>query len=274
LTRDIPLDLRAAAALGLLFLLALVGLGAADAHAAKGDANKRGKVTISGTAYAFDNQAPIAGATIRATGASGASATSGANGSYRLKVPDKAKVTPYIEAEGYHGIFLQTFATHGRDLKRVNFQIPSDGIYLALAALLHVELDQNGDPARCAIVTTASTVKIRKLSFAEFIAFGAHGVAGATASAKPALPNPLYFNESVVPDPSLSETSTDGGIIWTEVPAGKYKLSAEHPSTSFASFRATCKDGRLVNANPPWGLHELKPGEKARAELTGSTGAR
>ncbi len=62
--------------------------------------------------------------------------TSGANGNYRLKVPDKAKVTPYIEAAGYHGIFLQTFSTHGRDLKRVNFQIPSDGIYLALAKSL------------------------------------------------------------------------------------------------------------------------------------------
>jgi hypothetical protein len=249
-----PLDLRAAAALAALFLLAFSGLGVADSHAAKD------KVTIKGTAYAFDNQDPIAGATIRARGAPGVSATSRADGKYRLKVPDGAKVTPYVDADGYHGIFLQTFATHGRDLRRVNFQIPTEGTYLALAALLDVELDANGDPLRCAIVTTASTVKVRKLSFPEFVAYGAHGVANATASTTPALPDPVYFNERVIPDPSLAETSKDGGIIWTEVPRGKYKVSAEHPTKRFASFRATCRDGRVVNANPPWGLHQVKRG--------------
>lgn len=258
--------------LAALFLLASLGLGVAASHASGHTPGKKGKVKIKGTAYAFDNQAPIAGATIRATGASGASATSEANGKYRLKVPDRTKVTPYIEADGYHGIYLQTFRTDGRDLRRVNFQIPTDGTYLALAALLHVELDQNGDPSRCAIVTTASTVKIRKLSFAEFVAFGAHGVAGATASTKPSLPDPVYFNDNVIPDPSLTQTSTDGGIIWTEVPRGKYKVSADHPTNRFASFRATCRDGRIVNANPPWGLFQLKPGEKARGELAGLAG--
>ena len=59
-------------------------------------------------------------------------------------------MTPYVHADGYHGTFLQTFATHGRDLRRVNFQIPTEGTYLALAALLDVEPDANGDPLRCA----------------------------------------------------------------------------------------------------------------------------
>ncbi len=265
----IPLSLRAVAILAPLVALTLLGLGVAESHAAEHAGGKKGKVMIKGTAYAFDNQVPIAGATIRARGASDASATSEANGKYRLRVPDKTKVTPYIEADGYHGIFLQTFRTDGRDLRRVNFQIPTDGTYVALAALLHVELDQNGDPARCAIVTTASTVKIRKLSFAEFVAFGAHGVAGATASTKPSLPDPVYFNDNVIPDPSLTQTSTDGGIIWTEVPRGSYKVSADHPTERFASFRATCRDGRIVNANPPWGLFQLRPGEKDRAGRAG-----
>ena len=107
-------------------------------------------------------------------------------------------------------------------------------------------------------------MNVRNLSFPEFVAYGAHGVAGATASTVPALPSPIYFNESVIPDPSLTETSIDGGIIWTEVPSGNYTVTAQSPTTRFASFRATCRDGRIVNANPPWGLFELKPGEKPR----------
>jgi hypothetical protein len=54
----------------------------------------------------------------------------------------------------------------------------------------------------------------------QFRAFGAHGVAGATASSTPALPSPIYFNENVVPDPSQPASSKDGGVIWTEVPPG------------------------------------------------------
>lgn len=241
---------------GLLLASVFLGLAVGDADAARAE----NTVLIKGTAYAFDDQTPIAGATVRARGAAGASATSREDGRYALEVPERTKVTPYVEADGYHGIFLQTFKTRRRDLRRVNFQIPTEGTYFALAALLDVELDPNGDPARCAIVSTASTRNVRKLSFAEFVAFGAHGVAGATAATRPALPDPIYFNDSVIPDPSLLETSVDGGIIWTEVPSGKYKVTATHPDTRFASFRATCRDGRVVNANPPWGLYQLRDG--------------
>ncbi len=143
----------------------------------------------------------------------------------------------------------------------MNFQTPSEGIYQLLAQLLGVQLDANGDPARCAIVSTVSTKEIRDLTFPQFVAFGAHGVPGATASTRPKLPGPVYFNDSVIPDPSLTETSTDGGVIWTEVPRGTYTVSAKHPSKRFASFQATCRNGRIVNANPPWGLYQLRRGE-------------
>ena len=46
-------------------------------------------------------------------------------------------------------------------------------------------------------------------------------------------------------------------MVWGNVPAGAYTITARSPSTRFASFVATCKPGRVVNANPPWGLHEL-----------------
>ena len=254
-----PCHGRSITIVALLLLVATLGIGVPGSQAASGAGDR---VLIKGTAYAFDNQAPIAGATIGARGAPGATTISDARGHYRLDVPAGKRVTPYVQAEGYHGIFLQTFTTHRRTLRRVNFQIPTDRTYFALAALLHVQLDQNGDPRRCAIVSTVSTKAIRDLSFREFVAYGAHGVPGATAGTNPSLGSPVYFNDNVIPDPSLTETSTDGGVIWTEVPRGTYRVSAEHPSKRFASFLATCRNGRVVNANPPWGLHQLRRGEK------------
>ena len=177
-------------------------------------------------------------------------------------------MTPFIRAAGHHTISLQTFTTSGADLRNVNFQTPSDVIYRALAALLQVPLDAAGDPQRCAIVSTFSTRNVRDLGFAGFIAYGAHGVAGATATARPSLPAPIYFNEHVIPDPAQVRSSPDGGVIWTGVPTGTYRISAHHPSTRFASFVATCRPGRIVNANPPWGLHELGRPNPARVAAT------
>ena len=71
--------------------------------------------------------------------------------------------------------------------------------------------------------------------------------------------SPFYFNEQVIPDPAQKRSSKDGGVIWTGVRSGRYVVRAKHPSRRFASFVATCKPGRIVNANPPWGLHELQP---------------
>ena len=243
-------------------VLAGLLLFSTPALAHPGHGHRHSRVHLTGTAYAFDNQIPIAGATIRVAEIPGATATTGADGTYDLRVPAHARVTPYIEAAGFHGIYLQTFLTRGDNIRRVNFQVPSVGIYHALAALLGVELDENDNPKNCVVVSTVSTVAIRDLSFEDFIGFGAHGVAGATASAKPALPDPIYFNSSVIPDRTLTATSDDGGVVWLDVPPGVHRFSARHPSDRFASFIATCEPGRLVNANPPQGLYQLKPGEK------------
>jgi hypothetical protein len=226
----------------------LVGAAGADARS----------VDIRGTAYEFNSAGVvIGGATIRVAEHPRLRATSRPDGSYELAVPDRATVTPYITAPGYHTIFLQTFRTDGEDLRRVNFQTPTEGVYRALAALLDVPLGPGGEPRECAIVSTFNTRNVRDLSFREFIAYGPHGVPGATALARPPLPPPIYFNSQVVPDPAQRRSSVDGGVIWPRVPAGVYGIRGRSPSTRFASFVATCKPGRIVNANPPWGLHQL-----------------
>lgn len=214
-------------------------------------------VHLRGTAYEFNNaDTLLGGATIRVAEYPRLRAKVKRDGTYDLAVPDHARVTPYIVAAGHHTIYLQTFRTAGQDLRRVNFQTPTDSIYRALAALLSVPLDDQGEIRQCAIVSTFSTRNVRDLGFKQFTGYGAHGVAGATAFASPALPAPIYFNDDVIPDPAQPLSSIDGGVIWTGVPTGVYRLRARHPSTRFASFLATCRPGRVVNANPPWGFHE------------------
>jgi hypothetical protein len=244
---------------GAALAIVVAALAAAGVVGAKG-----GTVHLRGTAYEFNNtKVLLGGATIRVAEDPRLRATTRRDGTYDLAVPDRAAVTPYIVAAGHHTIYLQTFRTDGEDLDRVNFQMPTDGVYRALAALLAVPLDANGEPRDCAIVSTFSTRNVRDLSFRGFTAYGAHGVPGATASGTPALPPATYFNEQVVPDPAQQRSSVDGGVVWTRVPAGTYTIRAQHPSTHFASFVATCAPGRIVNANPPWGLHELGKAQPA-----------
>jgi hypothetical protein len=225
-------------------------------------------VHIRGTAYEFNNTTVrLEGATIRVAERPRIRATVRRDGSYDLVVPDRANITPYITATGYHTVYLQTFRTAGENLDRVNFQTPTESVYRALAALLDVPLDEDGELRQCGIVSTFSTRNVRDLPFSGFTGYGAHGVAGATASATPALPEPVYFNEDVIPDPLQELSSIDGGVVWTRVPTGVYRVRAHHPTTRFASFVATCKPGRVVNANPPWGLHELGKRNTAKVSL-------
>jgi hypothetical protein len=228
-------------------------------------------VHLRGTAYEFNKvEKLLPGATIRVAEDSRLHATVGADGTYDLAVPARATITPYIVAAGYHTIYLQTFRTAGADLANVNFQTPSTAVYQALVALLAVPVDAAGDPSACAIVSTFSTRNVRDRDYPGFIAYGAHGVAGATATATPTLPPPVYFNAAVLPDPAQVLSSPDGGVVWTGVPAGVYTIRGQHPTTRFASFVATCRPGRVVNANPPWGLHELGLANRAMVNATWS----
>lgn len=238
-------------------------------------------VTISGNAYEFifsfggvsyndtlpgtsDGAGP---ATISVDQYPDLTTTSGPDGAYTLTVPNNADITLHATAAGFHEVYTQTFHTSGQALTQVNFQMPADMIFNALAGLAHVPLDSNGNPQQCAIVSTLYHKEGRNApDFDTFHADHPHGIAGATAT--PAGPvKPMYFNSHVLPDASQPTSSGDGGVLWTGVPAGRYTLSATSPDHRFASFVADCKPGRLINASPPLGLYELYDGESTNVAM-------
>jgi len=166
-------------------------------------------------------------------------------------VPPGSEATFVIEAEGFPPARTKTFTIPDADpLERVTFQVPDDALFDALAALLMIEVD----PGACQLVTTVT--RVGKSLYDE----GAHGEAGATVTLEPAISaehGPVYFGEDVVPDPSLTETTEDGGVLFHNVPVGTYVMRAQKDGVTFEDVTMKCEAGVLVNASPPYGLQAL-----------------
>jgi hypothetical protein len=228
-------------------------------------AQAAGTVTISGNAYAFifaGNEARLEGATIGIEEIPGLTTTAGPNGAYAIAVPDDMTVTPYAEIDGYYPTHVQTFHTSGQDLRQVNFQMPAMNIYNLLAGAVDAETEPDGSLSECGVVSTFFQKEGRSFgSFDDFHAFRPHGVEGSTATLAPASGTQFYFNDDVLPDPNQTSSSRDGGVLWVNVDNGVHEVTAQSDSTRHSSFVATCAPGRLVNANPPWGVYELAGNE-------------
>jgi hypothetical protein len=166
-------------------------------------------------------------------------------------VPPGSLATFVLAADGFPPARTKTFTIpETGPLERVTFQIPDDELVDALAAVLEIEVD----PQACQIVSTVT--RVGKSIYDE----GAHGEAGATVTLEPAIPaehGPVYFNESVIPDRSLTESSEDGGVLYANVPAGTYTMRAQKDGVTFEAVTMECAAGVLVNASPPYGLQAL-----------------
>lgn len=211
----------------------------------------QGTVTISGVVYAFNTPYPVGGATVSVAEYPEISTVSDAAGHYSLTVPDDALVTPVASLDGYfHTEYLQTFETDGGNITNAHFQFIPEFVYQFLAGMLGV------DPNACHIASTVSVAALHTATWEQLMAFGPQGEVGATVTSSPAVPGPIYFDEQTLPNPYLTSTTNDGGILYINLPAGLYRISAHHPDHKFAKFTATCAPGRFINASPSWGLWE------------------
>jgi len=209
------------------------------------------QVLVTGDAFAFGPGTMIPNAAISVLELPDASTTSDDAGHFELTLPAGAEATFVLEKAGYPKIYTKTFTLpDSGTLERVSFQVPDDATFAALASIVMIE----PDPATCQLASTVT--RVGKSIYDD----GAHGEAGATVTIEPALPaenGPVYFNASVIPQPSLTETSDDGGVLYTNVPPGTYVLHASKAGVEFIDVTIRCDAGVLVNPSPPYGLQAL-----------------
>jgi hypothetical protein len=229
------------------------GAGSADGTSGALEAGEEPAVEVSGDAFAFtlpgSPYGRIDGATISILEQPEQVVQTDAEGHFVLPaVPPGSEATFVLEREGFPAARTKTFAIPDTGpLERVTFQVPDDALFELLAGLLQLEVD----PAACQIVSTVT--RVGKSIYDP----GAHGEAGATVTLEPAIPaahGPIYFGANVIPDPSLLETSEDGGVLFTNVPAGTYVMRAHKDGVTFEETTMKCDAGVLVNASPPYGL--------------------
>ncbi len=209
--------------------------------------------TISGDAFDFSVgiSGGIAGAHVFVLEDPTLGATTDAAGHFLIPgVPVGSDASLVMEHPDYILVQTATFEVPAAGLSRVTFQAVTPDVRDALAGVLSLTID----PAACQMVTTVT--RIGRSVYDP----GAHGEAGVTVTLDPPLPatsGPVYFNSSVIPQRSLTETSDDGGVLFANVPPGDYTWTATKAGATFAQVRMTCRAGVLVNAAPPWGLQRL-----------------
>ncbi|MCE9577083.1 MAG: carboxypeptidase-like regulatory domain-containing protein [Deltaproteobacteria bacterium] len=210
-------------------------------------------VAVSGDAIPFDNgpDGRIAVAFITIVERPELHMTTGADGHFAFTgLTVGSEVTFRLTHPDYVPIQTGTLAVPAGGAERVTFQAVTREIYNGLAALVGI----TPDPTRCQMVSTVT--RIGRSIYDP----GAHGEADvivATAPTVPAESGPIYFNSSVQPQRSLTMTSDDGGVLWTNVAPGRYTLTGTKTGATFRPVVFTCAAGWLVNASPPWGLQRL-----------------
>ncbi len=240
-------------------LLPILGCGGDDSDGdggeseAEAEAEAEGEtVSLSGNAFIFSNSGGrLEGATVTVLEREDLSAVTDADGGFRLEgLQTNSEATLVMDAEGYALIQTGTIPIGTEDVERVTFQSVDDGTYAAFEAILGIEADET----KCQIATTVT--RVGKSLYDEV----AHGEAGATVTIDPdgtSEVGPVYFNAAVIPDADLDQTSEDGGVVWANVQAGPYTLTAHKDGVAFTEVEINCRAGVLVNASPPWGLQAL-----------------
>jgi hypothetical protein len=167
------------------------------------------------------------------------------------------------EAPGYVTTKSQVFEIADTDITNLAVQFPTAAYY----ALAKADIEQKigaliGAPytLRNVLVTT-----VGKAWASMYSPDLPHGDPDVTVSSVPATQfpisvGPVYFNEAVAPDPTLTSTSVDGGVMFGNLAAGLHTVTASKAPFTYASLTFRVQDDiGLYIASPPHATQGTNP---------------
>jgi hypothetical protein len=184
---------------------------------------------------------------------------SDANGRWRFQAV-KRKGTPLsfsfvYELAGYATTKSQVFQIGDAGITDLAVQFPTAAYYAAAKGQIEQQIGALiGAPYTLANVLVTTVGKSWASMYNPELP---HGDPGAVVSIDPAAPfptalGPLYFNADVSPDPTLSSTSVDGGVLFGNLSAGSYRVTASKAPFTYASLTFVVEDDiPLYVASPP-----------------------
>jgi hypothetical protein len=195
--------------------------------------------------------------------------TNGIWNSWAVKVKGTPLPISFVyEAPGYVTTKSQLFQVGDAGITDLSVQFPTQAYFSLAKAQIEQQIGALlGAPYALDNVLVTTVGKSWASMFSPDLP---HGDPGAQVQITPAIQfptsvGPIYFNESVAPDPTITSTSVDGGVLFGNLHAGRYVLTATKAPFSYASLTFVIQEQiGLYIASPPHGIqgtNDSPPGQ-------------
>lgn len=162
------------------------------------------------------------------------------------------------EQTGYETMKSQVFDVADSDLSDIAAQFPTQAYYTVAKGQIEQQLGALlGAPYTLTNILVTTVGKSWASMFSPALPHGDPGALVTTTPtiAFPASVGPVYFNESVSPDPTLSSTSVDGGVLFGNLARGAHSFTATKAPFSYTTVKFVVEAGiNLYVASPPHGI--------------------
>jgi len=165
------------------------------------------------------------------------------------------KMSFVYELAGYPTTKSQVFDIDSSGITDVAVQFPTQAYYLAAKGQIEQQIGGlTGAPYTLSNVLVTTVGKSWASMYSTELP---HGDPGVQVGISPAIQfptslGPVYFNEAVTPDPTLTNTSVDGGVLFGNLAAGRHTITASKAPFSYDALTFVVQDAiELYVASPP-----------------------
>jgi hypothetical protein len=172
------------------------------------------------------------------------------------------------ELAGYVTTKSQVFEVRDADITDLAVQFPTEAYFSVAKGQIEQQIGALiGAPYTLRNVLVTTVGKSWASMYSPDLPHGDPGVHVeiSPAISFPASLGPVYFNESVAPDPTLTSTSVDGGVLFGNLPSSSYSITASKAPFSYSTLTFAIQDEiGLYIASPPHatqGTNDSPPGQ-------------